>query len=330
MDKLKFVLKSMIWQPMMKDVMVALIPLIAAAIFFFGLRFVVVFAAINIAAFLTEYVYSKKYHIKMTAAVFVTSFLFALVLPPTIPIWMACVGAIFAILFGKMVFGGFGKNIFNPALSARAFLYISFGLQMTSSDAWRMPFTRFPGGFASFLSDATTSATPIKLGLTDSPTPLLSLFFGTVPGSFGETSALLIILSGIYLVYKKSASWKIIVSTVISMLVFQYIFFAAGFQSAVSPIYSLISGGFLFGTVFMATDPISAARTEKGKIIYGVVIGSLTSIIRTFSVWPEGIMFAILLGNMFAPMIDVLVKECEKIIKKRKQNHQEIKVGTDG
>ena len=301
-------------QPIMNRMLYALIPIVVASIYFFGWRVLLVLAIVNVVGFLSEYLFARMYNQKVSTAVFVTNFLFALSLPPTIPIWIAVVGIIFGVVFGKMVFGGFGKNIFNPALTGRAFIYVSFVVPMTST--WVNPIKGTLGGFLHFAPDAVTSASPLRLLARGTNVPLLNLFLGNVSGSVGETCALLIIISGIYLIWKKTASYRIILSGLVSFLVFQTIFWFWGIKGAVEPLHALFAGSFLFGIIFMATDPISASQTtDIGRWIYGGLIGILTVLIRLFSVWPEGITFAILIANMFAPLLDYTIKSAKKRVK---------------
>lgn len=303
----------------MLNVIYALIPLCGAAVYFHGWRFLLVLALVNGAAIAAEYLFARAYGMKVTSSVLVTSFLFALSLPPTIPLWIAVVGILFGIVFGKMVFGGFGKNVFNPAISGRAFIYISFGVPMTGR--FLPPASGIPGGFAlwSVKSDALSSATPL---VTQSEGALLSLdrlFFGNVSGSFGETSALLIILGGLFIIWKKAANYHFVLSSLISFLLLQGLLFFAGVEAAIAPIHALLSGSFLFAAFFMITDPVSASQTTNmGRWIYGSIFGVMTVLIRVFAGWPEGVTFAILFANMFAPLIDHLIKERKKQVKEAK------------
>lgn len=319
-------------QQAMRNVLYALAPLCLASIYFFGWRFIAVFVVVGVTGLLSEWFMSKRYGFKITESLFVSCTLFALSLPPTIPLWIAAIGIAFGIIFGKMIFGGFGKNIFNPAITARAFVYISFGVPMTAnfignatSISW------FPAGFGSWLShaDSISAATP----LITKDAPLLDMFLGFTSGSFGETSAILILLGGLFIIYKKAANWKIVVSSVGSFLLMQTIFWATGLQIATesglvavtNPLVALLSGSFLFAAFFMITDPVSASQsTDTGRWIYGAMFGILTVLIRTFSTWVEGVTFAILLANMFAPLLDTLLKNA-KAKKKLKATKGEAK-----
>ena len=299
------------WQLPMKRVLLALIPAVIASIYFYGWRALVILVIVNVTGFLTEFLFLLRRRESVTSAVFVSSFILALCLPPTIPYWMAAMGAVVGILFGKMAFGGFGKNVFNPAMVGRAFLYISFGGQLTAS--WANPFTGFPGGFARYqaaAADIIGQATPlIQLG-KDVQTNWLNLFLGSIPGSLGETSAVLLILGGLYIIWKKAAAWQIVIGGFGGFLVTQTVFWLIGLSSAGNPLYALFAGSFIFGVFFVITEPVSASQTTNpGRWIYGVFFGIMVVVIRTFSAWPEAVMFATLLSNMFAPLLDYWMKQ---------------------
>lgn len=300
-------------QKIMRQVVVALIPIAAAAVYFFGWRALIILGMVNILGFACEYFFARVYKQQVSYAVFVTNMLFALSLPPSIPLWIAAVGIIFAIVFGKMVFGGFGRNIFNPAISGRAFIYISFGVPLTAG--FTPPAAGFPGGFAAWLpnADMVTKATPIIRLTGGERVPILELLLGSTAGSLGETCALLIIICGIILMIQKAASFRIVLGALAGFILFQFIFWTTGSAGAADPLRALLSGSALFAIMFMATDPISSSQTTNpGRWIYGFLIGALIPLIRTFSVWPESVTFAILLANMFAPLLDYLIKEGQK------------------
>lgn len=297
-------------QKPMYQVVLALVPLALASIYFFGWKSLAVLAIVNAAGFLSEYIFARVYKTQVSSAIFVTNFLFALSLPPTIPLWIAVVGIVFGVVFGKMAFGGFGRNVFNPALTGRAFIYVSFGAQMTAARSWVLPTSGAAGALGAWQADAISTATPLRTLAEGGRVPFLDIFFGNVPGSFGETSAILILLGGLYLMFKKTASWRIVVSGTATYLAVQLIFWAASIHGAYDPLSGLLSGSLLYGMMFMATDPVSSSQTtDTGRVIYGVLIGVLTALIRTFSVWPEAITFSILLANMFAPLLNYLIRE---------------------
>lgn len=293
-------------QKMMRKVIIGLLPIVAFSTYLFGLRVLILLMIVNIFALITEYIVIRSINgekSKISEAVFVTAFLYTLTLPPSVPYWIAIAGIIFGMLFGKMVFGGFGKNIFNPALVGRCFIYISFPAFMTNT--WILPFDRLPGGITNYMNtpDAVTSVTP----LISKGSEYLELILGNIPGSIGETSALLIILAGVYLIYTKTASWKIMVSTILGFISLSIVLYFTGVDS-IDPLYSVLSGGVLFAIVFMTTDPISAPKQKEAKIIYGILIGIVAVIIRSFSIFTEGIMFAILIANTLVSLIDMKIK----------------------
>ncbi|MDP8268566.1 MAG: RnfABCDGE type electron transport complex subunit D [Candidatus Tenebribacter davisii] len=298
--------KIILRQAIMEKVLFALIPVILFSIFLFGWRILAVILVSNIFAFFTEYLFIRKKKAgKVSMAVFVTGTLLALTLPPTIPFWMAMVGAIVAVCFGKMVFGGFGMNVFNPAIVGRTFIYISFPNAMTMQ--WLEPFTKFPGGYLNWQnSDLITSATPmIEYGNTGKLTELPQLFLGTISGSMGETSALLILLAGIYLIITKTAKWQPMLSVLISFWVFTLLFYGS------NPLPFMISGGLMFGAIFMITDPVSMPKNKYAIWIYGILVGFLTVFIRRFSLFTEGFMFALLLANTFMPIIEFVLNKAK-------------------
>jgi Na+-transporting NADH:ubiquinone oxidoreductase subunit B len=306
-------------QPPMLNVVYALIPLCLAAVYYFGWRFAAVLALVTAAGITAEYLLARAYGMKVTSSVLVSSFLLALSLPPTVPFWIAVVGIVFGIVFGKMVFGGFGKNVFNPAISGRAFIYISFGVPMTAR--FLPPASGFPGGFALWMpqTDSISAGTPLLTQSGGAAVPLSNLFLGGIAGSFGETCALLIIIGGIFIVWKKAANWRFIASSMIAFLLLQGALFLSGIEGAIHPLNALLSGSFLFAAVFMVTDPVSASQTTNlGRWIYGIIFGTMTVLIRVFASWPEGVTFAILFANMFAPLIDHLIKEHRKKVKEAK------------
>ncbi len=296
----------------MRRALISLVPIMLLAVYLFGLRVLVLLAVVLVAGVATEYTMlrysSNGKPVKVPEAILVTCVLFVLTLPPTTPFWVAIVGIAFGVLFGKAVFGGFGKNIFNPALVGRCFIYISFPSYMTLS--WMKPIERLTGGLLQYTGgvDAVTSSSPIiAFNSSGEITSYMKLFLGNISGSIGETSALLILLAAAYLIRTKTASWKIMVSCAAGFCVLSTILYMVGVGQP--PTFALLSGGFLFGTVFMATDPISAPKNDTARMIYGALIGVLTVIIRTFSLFTEGIMFAILIANTFVPLVEMQVEQ---------------------
>ena len=296
--------KFFLFQTIMLRVTYSLIPVVLTAVYFFGWRsfFLVLFSLFF--GILTEALFNLKNNKPVTSAVFVTSLIFALSLPPNLPFWMAGIGIIFGVAVGKMVFGGFGKNVFNPAMVGRCFIYVSFPIEMTAN--WSSPFIDGLGGFVHWATpvDAVTRATPLTILKNGGSLSLPQLFWGQIPGSLGEASAALIILCGIYLFYKKAASWRL-AGACLTGGFFTSIFLHYGVSLAsVPPISMLLSGSFLFGTVFVVTEPISGAKSKPGQWAYGLMVGAMTMILRAFSNFPEGFMFSILIMNAFVPIID--------------------------
>lgn len=320
----EFMKKYFMPQKMMRTVIIALIPLILASIYFFGWRSFVLLLWVTLFGVITEWIFERKYGKKVSEAIFVTCILYGLTLPVRTPLWIAAVGIVFGVIFGKEVFGGFARNIFNPALVARAFVYVSFPEPLTIQ--WSMPASGFPGGFATYITeniDAISEATPMLIFReTGEMVPFTKLLFGNVSGSLGETSAILIILAAIYLIYKKVAAWETMAGVLVGFTGLSSILYLLGNPQIPNPIFGIFSGGFLLGTVFMATDPISSPKTKEGKWIYGILIGIVTVIIRGYALFAGGIMFAILVGNTFAPVIDEGVRYYKKM-KKEKDEKKE-------
>lgn len=310
----EFMKKYFIKQKMMRTVIISLIPLILSSIYFFGWRSLVLLLWVVAFGVITEWIFEKRYGKKVSEAIFVSCILYVLTLPPSIPLWIAAIGIIFGIAFGKEVFGGFGRNIFNPALVARAFVYVSFPEPLTIE--WSKAASGFPAGFATYITeniDTISKATPMLIFReTGEMVSSIKLLIGNVSGSLGETSALFIILAGIYLIYKKVAAWQTIAGVLIGFTGLSSILYLLGNPQIPNPVFGILSGGFLFGMVFMATDPISSPKTKEGKWIYGILIGIITVIIRGYALFAGGMMFAILIGNTFAPIIDEGVKYYKK------------------
>ena len=238
----------------------------------------------------------------------VTGLLIPLIMPIDVPLWMLALATAFAVILGKEVFGGTGMNVFNPALLARAFLFFSYPAWMTGDKVWTAGLTKGQN-----IVDGFSGATPLALCAAGETTKLpsfMDMFIGTIPGSFGETSALAILIGAVILIVTGIGSWKIIVSVFAGGLAMGLLLNAIGVNQYMElPFYyHFVMGGFAFGAVFMATDPVSGAQTERGKWIYGFMIGVLSLLIRVVNpAYPEGVMLAILLMNLFAPLIDYFV-----------------------
>lgn len=237
----------------------------------------------------------------------VTGMLMPLIIPISCPLWMLALSIAFAVILCKEIFGGTGMNIFNVALSARAFLFFSYPSEMTGDTVWVANHSIF--GLGNTLPDATTMATPLgELAQhTDIPYTINEMMIGLIPGSVGETSVIAIALGAILLLLTGIASWKTMFSVFAGGGIMAVLFQSLG-MTAIEWYEHLILGGFCFGAVFMATDPVTSARTETGKYIYGALIGVMTVIIRVMNPgYPEGMMLSILFANMFAPLIDYCV-----------------------
>ena len=236
----------------------------------------------------------------------VTGFLIPLIVPVDVPLWMLALAVAFSVIFIKEVFGGTGMNIWNPALMARAFLFFAYPSSMSGSSVW------VSKTWVSALKgvDAVSAATPLAIAhdggvaALDAQYSFLDMVYGFIPGSTGETSVIAILLGAILLVWTGVASWKIMVSTVAGGLLIGWLAQVGG-ATDIPCYYQIVMGGFLFGAVFMATDPVTAAQTECGKWIYGFLIGALAVVVRLWNPgYMEGMMLAILLMNTFAPLID--------------------------
>ncbi|MDR3351679.1 MAG: NADH:ubiquinone reductase (Na(+)-transporting) subunit B [Zoogloeaceae bacterium] len=249
---------------------------------------------------------------------FVTSVLFALILPPSIPLWQVAIGISFGVVIGKEVFGGTGKNFLNPALTGRAFLFFAYPAQISGDAVWTAV-------------DGLTSATPLALAADGAPAYFSSqgtdwwfALLGIMPGAIGETCAVAILLGGILLLITRIASWRIVSGVMLGMVATSFLFNTIG--SATNPMFAmpwywhLVLGGFAFGMIFMATDPVSAAMTDTGKWIFGGLIGVMVVLIRVVNpAFPEGMMLAILFANLCAPLIDHFVVTAN--IKRRMARH---------
>ena len=245
----------------------------------------------------------------------VSGMLIPLIVPVDVPLWMLAIAVAFAVIIGKEVFGGTGMNIWNPALLTRAFLFFSYPSMMSGDTVWTGGVTRFMNEGIAFqagngLVDGFSGATPLANATLENLAPrFMDMVIGTIPGSVGETSVIAILLGAILLIWTGVASWKIMVSSVLGGLAIGYLGFAVG-ATDLPGYYQLVMGGFLFGTVFMATDPVTSAQTECGKWIYGFLVGALAVTVRIWNPgYPEGMMLAILLMNTFAPLIDHYVIE---------------------
>ena len=307
------------WQKPVVSVLIATSPCVLHSVYRFGWRSLAVLATTCAAGFLAEWLFTHRRKEPVTSAVFVTGILLGLVLPPTIPLWIAAVGAFVAIVFGKEVFGGFGRNMYNPAIVGRCFIYVCFPVAMTGR--WAHYATGFPGGFARWATqgvDAVTSATPLDAFAHGKVIGHLDILLGNRMGCLGETGTIAILLGAAYLLYRKAADWKLMAGPALGVLGLGGIFWLAGVKGVPDPAWDLLAGGVIFGSVFMTTEPISAARTQAGRWISGILVGCLTVLIRAFGAFPCGFMFSLLLMNTFSPAIDQAVKAVQNSRKKPK------------
>jgi Na+-transporting NADH:ubiquinone oxidoreductase subunit B len=256
-----------------------------------------------------EFAFAQARGHEVNEGFLVSGMLIPLVMPVNIPLWMVAVATAFAVIIGKEAFGGTGMNVFNPALLARAFIFFAYPGDITGDKVWVAGLTT--GQAVDGFSGATPLAHAAAYQIDQIPS-LHDLFFGFIPGSIGETSKLAILLGAAILIITGIGSWKIMLSALLGGLTMSYIFNLVGANPymEIHPLTQIMMGSFLFGIVYMATDPVSAAQTEKGKYIYGFLIGLFSIMIRVFNpAYPEGTMLAILLMNTFAPLIDHYVVE---------------------
>jgi Na+-transporting NADH:ubiquinone oxidoreductase subunit B len=282
--------------------------------FWFGaLYFIPIYFTTFVVGGFWEVLFAMKRGHEVNEGFFVTSILFALTCPPDIPLWQVALGISFGVVIGKEVFGGTGKNFLNPALTGRAFLYFAYPAQISGDAVWTAV-------------DGYTGATPLAVVAADGMTALQSqyswmdAFLGAIPGSIGETSTLAILIGGAVLLLMRIASWRIVAGVFLGMVALSTLFNLVGSDNnpafAMPWYWHMVTGGFAFGMMFMATDPVSAAMTDTGKWAFGILIGVMTVLIRVMNpAFPEGIMLAILFANIFAPLMDHFVVQAN--IKRR-------------
>jgi electron transport complex protein RnfD len=303
----------------MFNVVLALLPATFFAVYAFGSP-----AALTLAVAVGSCVATEALVNRMSArpstlgdwSAALTGLLYGLTLPPGLPLWMTAVGGMVAVGLGKAVFGGLGCNPFNPALVGRAFLQAAFPVSMTSWNAAfgadrfaALPASTLTAPFSRATYDAMSGATPLSLWKFEGQmTETTELALGTIAGSTGETGALLIALGGAYLVARNMMSWRIPVAILLTVVVSSGALHLADPARYASPVFMLLSGGLLLGAVFMATDMVGSPMTHLGCVVYGVLIGGLVVVIRTWGGMPEGVMYAILLGNAATPHIDRLIR----------------------
>ena len=290
----------------MYGVLIALVPAFLVSLYYFGLGALIVTATSVVACVLFEYLIQKflmkKEPTVCDGSAILTGVLLAFNLPSNLPVWIILIGALAAIGIGKMSFGGLGNNIFNPALVGRVFLLISFPAQMTM---W------LEVGQLTAYTDATTGATVLSLmneGALDKLPTLVDMLLGKMGGSLGEVSALALLLGLVFMLWKKIITWQIPVSILLTVFVFTGIMHLVNPVQYASPFVHLLSGGLMLGAIFMATDYVTSPMSKNGMLVYGVGIGILTTVIRLFGSYPEGMSFAILIMNAFTPLINSYIK----------------------
>lgn len=287
----------------MLDVIIALIPATIAGIYLYGFRSAFVVLAAVVSAVLAEGLYQKALKKPVTVkdlSAVVTGLLIALNMPPYIPVWMVCIGSVFAIIIVKQLYGGLGKNFMNPALAARCFMLI----------AWAGAMTTFHEPFAGAGIDAVSSATPLAIlkGVSEGTLPALKdAILGIKPGTIGETSGVMILIGAAYLFIRRVIDWKIPFAYigVFAILIF---LFGKERMDITYTLYNIFTGGLLLGAFFMATDYTTTPTSPAGQLIFGAGCGILTFLIRMFGGYPEGVSFSILLMNVVSPLIDRFVR----------------------
>jgi Na+-transporting NADH:ubiquinone oxidoreductase subunit B len=286
-------------------------------IILYGLIKVIPIVAVSyIAGLGVEFIFAQYRGHEVNEGFLVSGMLIPLVMPVDVPLWMVAIATIFSVIIGKEAFGGTGMNIFNPALLARSFIFFAYPAQITGDTIWTGGLTKGEG-----VIDGFSGATPLSKaasGAIDQIPSFHDLFFGFIPGSIGETSKLAILIGALILIVTGIGSWRIMLAGLLGGVTMTLIFnaFAANAYMTLSPLTQVMMGSFMFGMVFMATDPVTASQTNRGKWIYGFLAGLFAIMIRVFNpAYPEGVMLSILLMNAFAPLIDYYVVEAN--IKKR-------------
>ena len=291
-------------QRIMLLVIISLLPATVFGIFNFGIHSLILVAVSIISCVLSEYVFEKIVHKKSTVtdlSAVVTGLLLALNLPPTLPVWMAALGGVFAIVVVKMLFGGLGQNFMNPALGARCFLLISFTGPMTT-----------------FAYDGVTGATPLALLKAGEPVDTMAMLLGTTSGTIGETSALCLIIGAIFLILCGVIDLKIPGTYILTFVIFIVLFGGHGFDTNYI-VAQLCGGGLMLGAFFMATDYVTSPITPNGKILFGICLGVLTGLFRIFGASAEGVSYAIIFSNLLVPLIErVTIPTAFGIVKEKK------------
>ncbi len=289
----------------MSMVILALAPATVAGLYLFGLRVGAVILVSYTVGGMVEVAFACLRKEEINEGFLVTGLIFPLILPPGIPLWMVAVGIAFGVIVGKEIFGGTGRNPFNAALVGRAMLTLAYPSQMA---AWMAPKAAWPGRLTEWATvDAATYATPLAEAKKGVFADVGDLFLGSVGGSIGETSAACVLAGGLFLVLIKVANWRIVAGVLGAFAALGAILHAAAPETFGPVGWHMLAGGLLFGAVFMATDPVTSPITNPAKVMYGILIGVLVLLIRNLTGYVEGVTFAILLGNIAAPVLDELV-----------------------
>jgi len=305
----------------MIDVIIGLVPAMAAAGYYFRFHALILVSTCVISCVVTEWVCNlilKRPNSLGDFSAVVTGIILALSLPPGLPVWAAVIGSCFAIAIGKMVFGGLGSNIFNPAMVGRTFLTACFGMLMTT---WMVPATidsAMPKIAPENMMDARTQATPLgwsKIAIKDKNGAKLfneeqfkATVVGEIGGCLGETSVIALLIGGLYLLIRRTINFHIPLAVLLSAFIFGSIAYLIDSDAYMEPLFHLTSGGMLLCVFFIATDPVTAPLTRRGMWIFGAGVGTITMLIRIVGAYPEGVMFSVLLMNAVTPLIDRLCK----------------------
>jgi electron transport complex protein RnfD len=298
---------------LMLEVLAATLLCVISATYFFGAGALLIVIVCSLGAAATEWLLMtdrRGLGSLADGSALLTGVLLALVLPPSIPLWMAFLGGAMSIALGKAIWGGLGQNLFNPALVGRAFLQAAFPTTMTTWVAPGRGFFDFPSStfappFGQPAVDVVTTATPLGLAKFESQvTEPLPLLLGNTGGSLGETAGLVILICGLWLGFRRAFDWRLPVSTLFAVAVGSGILFLVNPDGYPNPIFMVLSGGLLFGAVFMVTDPVTTPLTSRGAWIFGIGVGLLVVLIRLWGGLPEGVMYAILLMNSVTPLIN--------------------------
>ena len=288
--------------------------------FWYGfLKWLPIVITVYASGLLVEIIFAQSQKHSVAEGFFVTGLIIPMIVPPDIPLWILALATAFATLFAKEVFGGTGYNFLNVALVARVFIFFAYPSVISGDSVW-----------IAGKPDAVSGATPLGMlttGELSNMPSMMEMFIGTIPGSIGETSKIAIILGAIFLIYTQVASWRIMLSVILGGLGMGYVFNLIGATAMmqIPPYQHLLMGGFLFGAVYMATDPVTSPHTNWGRIIFGLLVGAIAVMIRVINKgYPEGMMLAILIMNVFTPLIDYIA--IQNNIRKRKKRHARLQI----